>query len=84
MANEIDDLMDLDPLSLSARDIDAIIAYHRNARAVHEAGGPKPKRGAQPKVAVDLSAMVKGMTAPKTAPKTGEVPPEPTPTLRRI
>ena len=81
MANEIDDLMDLDPLSLSARDIDAIIAYHRNARAAHEAGGPKPKRGAQPKIAVDLSAMVKGMTAPKT----GEVDkPRPPTMLRRI
>ena len=45
MPNEIDVLMALDPLELSAQDIDSIIAYHRKNRAIVESGG-KPKRGA--------------------------------------
>lgn len=44
MPNEIDALMALDPLELSAQDIDSIIAYHRKNRAIVESGG-KPKRG---------------------------------------
>jgi hypothetical protein len=43
MPNEIDTLMSLDPLELSAQDIDAIIAYHRKGRALFESG-VKPKR----------------------------------------
>lgn len=52
MANEIDLLMDLDPLSMSARDIDSIIAYHRQNRANAEAG-IKPKKETGPKVSLD-------------------------------
>ena len=33
MMSDLDLLMDLDPLSLSDADIDAIVAYHRNIRA---------------------------------------------------
>ena len=43
MPNEIDRLMDLDPLELSAQDIDSIIAFQRKARANWEAG-VKPKK----------------------------------------
>ena len=45
MANEIDRLMSLDPLALSAQDIDDIIAYQRKARAAYDSGA-KPKKGA--------------------------------------
>ena len=58
MANEIDTLMDLDPLELTAADITSIIAYHRKARA-NLASGVKPKREAGP--AVDISDALKGM-----------------------
>ena len=62
MPNEIDTLMHLDPLELSAQDIDAIIAYQRKARAAFESG-VKPKRNAGP--AVDLGKI--GLTT-KPAP----------------
>lgn len=41
--NYLDWLMELDPLELSAQNIDDIIAYQRKARANHEAG-VKPKK----------------------------------------
>ena len=53
MANEIDELMDQDPLSLSSRDLDKIILYHRQRRADLEAG-KKPKREAGPGLKLDL------------------------------
>ena len=46
MPNEIDTLMALDPLELSAQDIDSIIAYHRKGRALFESG-VKPKRSGE-------------------------------------
>lgn len=58
MANELDELMDLDPLELSAKDLDSIIAYHRQKRA-DRADGIKPKRESGPKVG--LGDLVKGM-----------------------
>ena len=65
MSNEIDDLMDLDPLLLSEQNLDAIIAYQRKYRANLETGGPKLKRG-QTKAAakIDLSALITKPTAP--------------------
>ncbi len=46
MANEIDILMDKDPLELSAQDIDAIIAYQRKMRAQWDSGvKPKKEKG---------------------------------------
>lgn len=50
--SDLDLLMDLDPLSLSDADIDAIVAYHRNIRA-KKAAGEKPTK---PKV--DVSSAV--------------------------
>jgi hypothetical protein len=56
MPNEIDHLMNLDPLELSAQDIEALVTYYRKARQNHEAG-IKPKKDTGPKVALDLTAM---------------------------
>jgi len=50
--SDVDLLMDLDPLSLSDADIDAIVAYHRNIRA-KKAAGEKPT-----KTKVDVSSAV--------------------------
>jgi hypothetical protein len=56
MPNEIDELMNLDPLDLSAQDIDAIVAFQRKARANFEAG-VKPKKETGPKTKLDLTSM---------------------------
>ena len=63
MANEVDSLMDLDPLDLTAENIDAIIAYHRKNRA-NAAAGIKAKKETGPKK--DLSEALKGMFAEAT------------------
>lgn len=56
----LNDLMDLDPLQLTAEDIDAIIDYHRKNRGVKvtKDTGPAPK--------IDLAKL--GMVA-KAAPE---------------
>ena len=56
MANEIDTLMDLDPMQMSDKDLDAIIQYHRNNRANSEAG-IKPKKESGPKQSLDLAKL---------------------------
>ena len=53
--NELDRLMSLDPLELSAQDIDSIISYQRKARLSAEAG-IKPKRG-KSSTPIDLAAI---------------------------
>lgn len=65
MANEIDTLMDLDPLELTSTNIDQIIAYHRKNRAMI-ASGAKPKRESGPKV--DISAALQGLLAQEPKP----------------
>ena len=78
MANEIDELMSMDPLEMAAKDIDAIIAYHRKNRANAEAG-IKPKKEAGPKVSLtslmDKIKAKQGLpaTAPAKAPTTGGI-----------
>lgn len=64
MANEIDTLMDLDPLELTTSDLDTIIAYHRRNRANAE-GGVKPKKESGPKISLDnvLKTLVKPQAA---------------------
>jgi hypothetical protein len=57
--NNVDTLMDLDPLDLTAEHIDGIIAYHRKNRA-NAAAGIKPKREAGPKI--DISSIMQGLT----------------------
>ena len=69
MSNEIDLLMDLDPMSMSDANIDDIIAYHRNNRANAEAG-IKPKKASGPKQTLDLAKLglvKKAEPAPPTA-----------------
>ena len=46
MPNEIDQLMDLDPLELSSKDKDGIIAYYRKQRGAFESG-VKPKKSGE-------------------------------------
>lgn len=75
MANELDELMSLDPLEMSSRDIDAIIAYHRKARANAEAG-IKPVKESGPKVSLTGSFLDR--IIPAKAPTVGK------PGLRRI
>lgn len=62
MANDIDELMDLDPVALTKNPaaIDQIIQYHRNMRA-KAAEGNKPRKAANP---VDLKAL--GLIKPKS------------------
>lgn len=55
MSNELDALMDIDPLELSDQDLDKIIAYQRKARANREAG-IKPKKESGPKI--DLATLM--------------------------
>ena len=61
------DLMDTDPLLLQPRDIDAIIAYHRKARAKQVEGGARPKRESGPKL--DIGGIMSGLV--------GEAPAKP-------
>lgn len=62
MPNEIDELMSLDPLTMTVDDLDAIIAYHRKNRANAELG-IKPPKASGPKLKLDLKAM--GLIQPK-------------------
>ena len=57
MSNEIDRLMDLDPLDLSAQDIDDIIKYQRKMKANFAAGVKAPKGEAPQKV--DILSLLK-------------------------
>lgn len=56
MPNEIDALMALDPLELSAQDIDAIIIYQRKARAAYTSGA-KPRKGSDSSPSISLEAI---------------------------
>lgn len=58
MPNEIDELMRLDPLELSAQNIDDIILYHRKARLMFDAG-IKPKRGTSTPIDLGKIGLVK-------------------------
>lgn len=63
MPNELDELMDKDPLDLSAQDIDKIIKIQRQARQNWEAG-VKPKKGvAAGEIKIDLVEL--GLTPAK-------------------
>lgn len=59
MSNNIDLLMSQDPLSLSAQDIDQIIAYQRKARASAESGVKVKKGDAAPKVDLVAQGLVR-------------------------
>lgn len=76
----IDRVMRLDPLHMSDKDLDVIIAYYRKARALFETG-VKPKRGANAAgEKVDLSGVIANLTGKKP-----EAPKPPTSSgIRRI
>lgn len=82
--SELDELMQRDPLELSAQDIDKIIAFQRQSRARREAGGKTKKdTGAAATTSIDLSALVKGIVAASTAPKPAAAAPVvPSPALK--
>lgn len=65
--NDVDLLMSLDPLELTKQDLDVIIAYHRNQRALRESGarGAKPKKDAGPSQKLDLEKLGLKPAAPK-------------------
>ena len=50
---ELNTIMDKDPLSLSPDDITQIVAYHRRNREA----GPRPKRETGPTPKIDLGAL---------------------------
>jgi hypothetical protein len=81
MANEIDLLMDLDPLELSKdpKALDAVIAHYRNTRAREGEDGKikKAKSKATPGATVSLVDIVKKMTE-------GKLQSTPTGSVRRI
>lgn len=55
MANELDELMDKDPLEMTQDDISAIVAYHRRQRLrLSEAGA---KAEAVGRTSIDLKAL---------------------------
>jgi len=56
LSSDLEILMSEDPLDLTKKDIDAIIAIHRNYRANKEAG-IKPKRERGPTQKIDLKAL---------------------------
>lgn len=64
MANELDILMDKDPLDLSKRDLDDIISYHRSLRATADAKSKAKPTGPGPKINI-LELMGKGPVGEK-------------------
>ena len=56
--NYLDWLMSMDPLELSARNIDDVIAYHRRNRQLVDAG-VKPKKNEGPKVDLQKIGLAK-------------------------
>lgn len=62
--NDINLLMDKDPLDLKNTDIEDLIAYHRAQRGAFDQG-QQPKKKAEPQV--DLSSVMKAL-APTAAP----------------
>lgn len=62
--NDINLLMDKDPLDLANEDIETIIAYHRAQRGAFDQG-QQPKKKAEPQV--DLSSVMKAL-APMAPP----------------
>lgn len=68
MANELDELMDKDPLGLSDEDLDNIIKYLRQQRLA-AASGVSPKKAAKTGM-VSLDSLVSELTlTPKAEPE---------------
>lgn len=70
--NEIDVIMNLDPLELSEQDVDKIIKYERAQRLAHELGvKPKKEKGQSISLENVLASLLPGNQ------------PKPEPTLKR-
>lgn len=54
--NPLDWVMSLDPLELTAEDVDDIVTYQRKARARYIAG-EKPEKETGPKIKIDLAQL---------------------------
>lgn len=63
MVNTIDELMDKDPLNLSAKDIDDIIEYERKQRGIFEKGGGKAKKADGEKQDLDIAGLLTSLKA---------------------
>lgn len=57
MANELDELMDKDPLEMTSDDLAAIVAYHRRQR-LRVTSGEKPADDAKPKVDLKMLGLI--------------------------
>lgn len=66
MANDLDELMDRDPLSLTDQDINRIIEYQRASRARRAAGEKIARPSTAP--ALDIDALTKKLK-PATKPE---------------
>lgn len=67
--SELDELMSRDPVEMSAKDIDDIIAYCRQQRARKEAGGKTTRRkSTDAPSGIDLVALVTKKPSPPPAP----------------
>lgn len=66
--NEIDILMDLDPVGLSDQHLDKIIATHRKWRADYQAG-VKPKKTSGQKQTLDIGSLIQNITKDTDGPK---------------
>lgn len=59
--NDIDELMSIDPLSLSKQDLDRIIAYQRKQRAMREQGVKVKKPRMEVPAGASLSELLSAM-----------------------
>lgn len=66
--NELDALMDLDPLELTNEDLDQIISFHRKKRAEREVSGTRGKTRASKDTGASsaLADLVKNMAKSST------------------
>ena len=67
MPNTIDEIMAKDPLGLSAQDFDALIIYHRKARASFESG-VKPSKKSSSISQLDAKIKLKALGLQPKAP----------------
>lgn len=57
--NELNDLMDLDPLNLSSQDIEKLVALYRKQRSDYKSGiKPKKETGPRPSISAEKLGLV--------------------------
>jgi|ERR1700726_39532 len=83
--SELDELMSRDPLTLTAQDIDKLIAMQRAMRAKREAGKGKAARAQlSDGSGINLAEMMRGAALPKVAEVPAPTITKPTTGFRRI